>query len=82
VVTAQRRTAVVPDEVVKTHVESALHDDRYFLDTHVTVTVKNGVVYLEGVVFDDWDVRNARRIARRIQGVRRVVSDFYVPDGM
>jgi BON domain len=81
-VTAKRHKDVVPDEVLKVHVQSALHDDRYFPDMHVNVTVKNGVVYLEGVVFDDWDVRNARRIAKRIPGVRRVVSDFYVPDGM
>lgn len=47
----------------------------------VTVTIKNGVVTLQGIVFDDWDVRTGVRIAKKIPGVKRVVTDFYVPDG-
>jgi osmotically-inducible protein OsmY len=82
VVTAQKKWDPVIDEKLTQQVAAALHNDRYFLDDHVTVTVKNGVAYLEGIVFDDWDVRVARRIARKIPGVRRVVTDFYVPDGM
>jgi len=81
VVTAKKRYDPVVDEKLTQQVAAALHNDRYFLDEHVTVTVKNGVAYLEGIVFDDWDVRVARRIARKIPGVRRVVTDFYVPDG-
>src|ERR1700728_3547034 len=80
-VTAKRTRIIVPDVVLKEHIETALHDDPYFLDTHVEITVKNGVAYLEGVVFDDWDAAHAKRIARRIPGVRRVVCDFYIPDG-
>jgi osmotically-inducible protein OsmY len=82
VVTAQKKWDPAVDEKLTQQVAAALHNDRYFLDEHVTVTVKNGVAYLEGIVFDDWDVRVARRIARKIPGVRRVVTDFYVPDGM
>jgi osmotically-inducible protein OsmY len=39
------------------------------------------VVTLQGIVFDDWDMRTAMRIAKKIPGVKRVVTDFYVPDG-
>jgi hypothetical protein len=81
VVTAKRTRIIVPDEVLKEHIATALHDDPYFLDSHVEITVKNGVAHLEGVVFDDWDATHAKRIARRIPGVRRVVCDFYIPDG-
>jgi len=81
VVTAKRRATIVPDEVLKERVETALHDDPYFPDMHVEITVKNGIAYLEGVVFDDSDVTHAKRIAKRIPGVRRVVCDFYIPDG-
>jgi hypothetical protein len=81
VVTAKKHPVSVPDEVLTKEVQVALKSNPFFLDDHVTVTIKNGVVTLEGVVFDDWDVRTAIRIARKIAGVRRVVTDFYVPDG-
>jgi osmotically-inducible protein OsmY len=82
VVTAKKRQDRVADEVLTKNVQVALHSNPYFNDEHVTVTIKNGVVTLEGIVYDDWDVRTAIRIARKIAGVRRVVTDFYVPDGM
>ena len=81
VVTAKKRQDRVADEVLSKRA-GCLALNPYFNDEHVTVTIKNGVVTLEGVVFDDWDVRTAIRIARKIAGVRRVVTDFYVPDGM
>jgi hypothetical protein len=81
VVTARKRPEPVPDEKLTEQVEVALHSDPFFYDEHVTVTVKNGVVLLEGVVFDDSDVTDAIRIAKRIPGVRHVVTDLYIPDG-
>src|ERR1700730_3461704 len=63
VVTAQR-----PDQEVRKEVETALHSDPYFYDEHVTVTVIDGVVYLEGIVFDYSDVRAAKRISKKIAG--------------
>jgi osmotically-inducible protein OsmY len=77
-VTAQRRAA---DEEVRGQVESALHADPFFNDEHVTVTIKNGVVTLHGIVFDEWDLRVVKRIARRIPGVRRVVDDLEIKLG-
>jgi osmotically-inducible protein OsmY len=81
VVTAKKRAEPVTDEQLKNKVEVALHSDPYFPDMHVDVTVRNGVVFLDGVVFDDWDQRIAVRIAKRITGVKRVLTDFYTPDG-
>jgi len=81
VVTARKRPDPAADEKTRRQVEQALHSDRFFYDEHVTVTIKNGVVTLQGIVFDDWDVRTAMRIARKTPGVKRVVTDFYVPDG-
>ena len=77
-VTAQRQAA---DEEVRGQVESALHADLFFNDEHVTVTIKNGVVTLHGIVFDEWDLRVVKRIARRIPGVRRVVDDLEIKLG-
>lgn len=77
VVTAKRRPVMVADDVLKEQVETALHDDPYFPDMHVDVTVRNGVAYMEGVVYDYSDEVDAKRIAKRIAGVKRVVTDFY-----
>jgi hypothetical protein len=82
IVVTKKRYDPAVDARLTQEVAAALHNDAFFYDEHVTVTVKNGVAHLEGIVFDDWDVRTAIRIARRIPGVRRVVTDFYVPDGM
>jgi osmotically-inducible protein OsmY len=81
VVTAQKHRAWVPDEVLKQQVESALHDAVYFPDMHVEVTVRNGVAYLEGVVFENSDVTDAKRIARRIPGVRSVICNLEIDNG-
>jgi len=74
VVTANKPAA--PDAEVKQQIETAMRSDRYFYDEHVAVTVKDGVVTLRGIVFDPWDLRTARRIAKRIPGVKRVVNDL------
>jgi hypothetical protein len=75
VVTGQKPAA---DEEVKIEVETPLHSDRYFYDGHVTVTVKDGVVHLQGVIFDDWDLQVARRISKNIAGAKRVVNELEV----
>ena len=81
VVTAKKRPDPVPDEKMKQQVEEALHSDAYFYDEHVTVTIKDGVATLQGIVFDDWDLRQAMRIARKVPGVRRVVNDLEIKLG-
>jgi osmotically-inducible protein OsmY len=67
-----------PDEVVTEQVATALHDDPYILDTHVTITTKNGVVTLHGLALDNWDVAQMKRLVRKMAGVRRVVNDLDV----
>jgi osmotically-inducible protein OsmY len=79
VITAKRMPETVPDELVKQRVETALHDDPFFYDGHVAVTVKNGVVHLQGIVFDAADIRDARRIIRRkVAGVKRVINELEI----
>jgi osmotically-inducible protein OsmY len=72
---------ILPDEVLKEQVETVLHDDPYFYDEHVTVTIRNGVATLQGIVFDDWDLRVAIRLARKVPGVKRVVNDLEIKIG-
>jgi hypothetical protein len=81
VVTAKRRPDPVPDAVLTQKVAMVLHEDAYFYDAHVTVTVRNGVVLLEGIVFDDWDLRQAMRISKKVAGVKRVVNDLEIKLG-
>jgi osmotically-inducible protein OsmY len=72
---------ILPDEVLKEQVETVLHDDPYFFGEHVTVTIRNGVATLQGIVFDDWDLRNAIRLSRKVPGVKRVVNDLEIKLG-
>lgn len=74
VVTGKRLPDPVADMELAQRVEAVLHDDPYFYDGHVTIRVKNGVAILEGLVFDESDVRTAVRLARRTSGVKRVVN--------
>jgi len=80
VVTGKRVPVIVPDAVLKERVEDAMRSDPYFLDEHVTVRVKNGVVILEGIVFDAWDLSMASRISRKIPGVKSVFNAIEIHD--
>jgi BON domain len=77
VVTAQR----LADERLRAEVESALHNAPTLMSDHLEVSIKNGVVTLTGMVFDDWDLRMARRAAKRIPGVKRVINDMEIEQG-
>jgi hypothetical protein len=80
VVTAQK--FAVPDEEVTRRVETAFDADEYFYGAQVRVRTRNGVVYLDGEVWDDWDMRRVLKIARHIPGVKRVVNNLDIgPDG-
>ena len=69
------------DADLQQRVQDALHADPYFYDGHVQVVVDRGVVYLRGLVFSDWDLRDARRIATKAALDRRVVSDLTLVEG-
>jgi osmotically-inducible protein OsmY len=71
----------IPDADLRDSVQFALHADPYFYDRHVEVSVDHGVVYLRGLVFSDWDVRDALRIAAKAAGDRRVINNLTIVEG-
>ena len=71
----------VSDALVRDRVQLALHDDPYFYDGHVQVSVDDGVVHLHGLVFSDWDLRDALRIASKAAGDRRVIDNLTLIQG-
>ena len=80
VVTGRRLPERVPDMELAQRIEAALHDDPYLDDGHITITVKNGGATLQGMVWDDWDLRRAIRLTRRIPGVKRIVDEIQIRD--
>jgi osmotically-inducible protein OsmY len=70
VVTAARQS----DAVMAAKVTAAVQQDPYIFGDHITVTVENGVVRLEGVVNDLSDLHRVLRLARRIAGNRHVAN--------
>jgi osmotically-inducible protein OsmY len=74
----QDRTA---DQQLQESVENALNSDYYFYAAHVTVSIENGNVELQGFVFSDWDLRDAIRIATKAAGGRRVVDNLTIEVG-
>jgi osmotically-inducible protein OsmY len=81
IITAAREA----DEVVTAKVVQVLQDDPYVFSDHVTVTTRNGVVRVEGIVGDTGERFRILRLCRRIPGTRRVVDALEVmnndPDG-
>src|SRR5579871_3782634 len=56
VVQGHRFPDPVHDEQLRVEVKEALHDDPYFYDEHVTISVQDGIVHLEGFVLDYGDI--------------------------
>jgi len=56
--------------------EAALKQNPYIFSDHVTVTAKNGVVRVAGVVNDLNDLLAILRVARRVAGKGRVVNEI------
>ena len=69
------------DAELQDRVQLALHADPYFYDGHVLVAVDHGVVHLKGLVFSDWDLRDAMRIATKASGDRRVINNLTIVVG-
>jgi osmotically-inducible protein OsmY len=78
IVVTGTKPGTAADEKLNDEVKTAMKSDRYFYDYHVAVETRNGVVILRGLVFDDWDVRAAIRISKRIPGVKRVVNQLEI----
>jgi osmotically-inducible protein OsmY len=81
VITAARQA----DEAVTAKVVQVLQDDPYVFADHVTVTTRNGVVTVEGIVGDTGERFRILRLCRRIPGTRRVIDALELmnndPDG-
>ena len=71
----------IADADLRDSVQYALHSDTDFSDHDVEVTVDHGVVHLRGLVFSDWDLRDAMRIAGKAAGDRRVVNNLTIVQG-
>jgi osmotically-inducible protein OsmY len=69
------------DEEVLIRVQTALREDPYFNDAHVTVAMEHGNVILNGFVFSDWDLRDAIRIATKAAAGRRVIDSLTIEVG-
>ena len=74
---------VPADQEITRRVEGALDSNRYLDASRITVTTRNGVVHLEGLVGDTGDLLSAIRTSNRAAGGARVVNelDTYEPDG-
>ena len=69
------------DQELVRRVEAALQSDPYFYEAHVSVSADNGSVILSGMVFSDWDLNDALRIARRAAGGARVIDNLTIETG-
>lgn len=73
-VTAKRQPDPIADEELTNRVATALNDDPYIYGEHFTVSVKNGVATVEGMVIDEWDLIQTLHLVRKITGVKRVIN--------
>jgi osmotically-inducible protein OsmY len=73
-------TKTPTDQEVTRRVEAALDANPYLDASRVTVSTKDGVVTLEGIVGDASDLLRTLRIAGRVAGARRVEESLYIPD--
>jgi len=82
VVVSAPRTA---DEQITRQVQATLTQDPWIFADHVTVTTRNGVVRLEGIVADTGELFRVLRLCRKIPGARRVINELEMmhndPDG-
>ena len=81
IITASREA----DEAITAKVVQVLQLDPYVFADHVTITTRNGVVRVEGIVGDTGERFRILRLARRIPGTRRVIDELELmsndPDG-
>jgi hypothetical protein len=73
VVQATREAA---DEQITRRVESALTNDPWIYAEHVTLTTRNGIVRVEGITSDAWEMRRILRECRKTPGVRRCLNQL------
>lgn len=64
------------DQAITAKVTQALQDDPHLYAAHITVVTENGVVRLQGIAFDVWDMQRMLDLARKASGSRRVVNEI------
>ena len=62
-------------------VSAALHAQPYFDDRHIDISIRGGAVVLSGIVFSDWDLRDALLTARKAAGTRPVIDSLSIEEG-
>lgn len=62
-------------------VQQALESDPYIYTGHISISAAGGVVRVEGMVEDPFDMLQILRLARRIAGRRRVINEIEVTTG-
>lgn len=78
-VTAKRHLS---DDQMKEVVETALANNPYIYAEHITVTARNGVVKVEGIVGDAGELLMVLRLARKVSGSKRVVNELVIDDSI
>jgi BON domain len=78
VVTGNKNQQSAADVEMDNQIKTAMKSNRTFYDAHVAVESRDGVVFLRGLVFDDWDLRAAIRISKRVPGVKKVVNELII----
>jgi osmotically-inducible protein OsmY len=66
---------------LRERVAAALRTAPYLDSEHIDTSVKKGAVVLSGIVFDDWDLLDALRIARKAAGNRPVIDSLSIEEG-
>lgn len=77
IVTARRHLS---DEQMTQEVERALDKDPSIYTEHITVSTRNGVVRVEGVVLDVQQLIDVLRLCRKTSGSRRCVNELELHD--
>jgi len=72
------RPSELTDEQIRLNVEQALRDDPVADINHLSVTVQNGVVNLNGRIDSWYKEELSVQIAKGVKGVRRVIPNFKV----
>jgi osmotically-inducible protein OsmY len=79
--TAPDSAQALAEQSLRQRVQDALHSDPYFFGAHVSVSIEKGNVVLKGIVFSDWDLRDALRIAGKAAGKTRVIDNLTIEEG-
>jgi osmotically-inducible protein OsmY len=73
--------ADLQDADLQQRVSAALDAQPYVVDRHIEVSVRGGTVVLSGIVFSDWDLRDALSTARKAAGARPVIDSLSIEEG-